>query len=441
MELTRTPLLTDLYQLTMLQTYYEQDMTETAVFEFFVRKAPVSRPFYLAAGLEQVLDWLEQLRFGEEERQWISESGLFSDAFADRLAGFRFSGDVDAMPEGTVFFPDEPIIRVTAPLPEAQLVESRLMNILHFQTLIATKAARCMLAAQGRTLVDFGLRRAHGAEAGLHAARACYVAGFSATATCLANALYGIPVTGTMAHSFILAHDDETEAFRRFARSHPDNVVLLIDTYDTERAAEKVVALAPELAAENIPIKAVRLDSGDLAEHARRVRAILDRGGLTETRILASGGLDETSIAEILDSGAPVDGFGVGSKVDTSADIPFLDSAYKLHAYAGRPRFKRSEGKQDVPGAKQVVRHMQDAGEMAYDVLTLEDEAARGEPLLQPMMRGGRRLAQPETLEAVRKRAAASLAALPEEVKRLPDPATYPVRISDRLNALMKATT
>lgn len=436
MELTRTPLLTDLYELTMLQTYYEHGMTEQAVFEFFVRESP-GRRFYLAAGLAQVLDWLQELRFNEQELQWVRDSGFFSDAFVEHLAAFRFTGDVEAIPEGTVFFPEEPLIRVTAPLPQAQLIESRLMNLVHFQTLIATKAARCVHAAQGKALVDFGMRRAHGAEAGLYAARACYLAGFAATATCMANALYGIPVTGTMAHSFILAHDSEEQAFLRFADSHPDNVILLIDTYDTEAAARKVVDLAPRLTERGIPVKAVRLDSGDLAEHARQVRRILDEGGLTETNILASGGLDEFRIADLVASGAPIDGFGVGSKVDTSADSAFMDSAYKLHAYGGTPRYKRSEGKHDLPGAKQVRRIYQD-GVMSRDRITLAEEEAEGQALLETVMRNGQRAGPAEDMDAIRARAAASLRALPDSVKRLSEPSAYPVELSDRIQALIQ---
>ncbi len=305
----RSPLLTDLYQLTMLQTYLERGMERTAVFEFFVRRLPPERGFLLAAGLEQALSFLEGLRFGEQELEWIRRSGRFARDFTDRLENLRFDGDVYALPEGTPFFADEPILQVAAPLPVAQLVESRLINILHFQTLVASKAARCRLAAPDKLLVDFGMRRAHGAEAALFAARAGYLAGLDGTATVLANPLYGIPVFGTMAHSFVLAHESETAAFESFARSHPDNVVLLIDTWDTEAAARKVVTLAPRLQKEGIAIKAVRLDSGDLAAHARQVREILDQGGLSDTGIFCSGNLDEYRIAELLASGAPVDGF------------------------------------------------------------------------------------------------------------------------------------
>jgi len=351
---------------------------------------------------------------------------------------FRFTGDVHAMPEGSVFFASEPLVRVEAPLPEAQLIESRLMNILHFQSLIATKAARCVQAADGRAVVDFGLRRAHGAEAGLWAARAAYIGGFAATATCLANALYGVPVTGTMAHSFVLAHDDERTAFRRFAHSHPDNVVLLIDTYDTEAAAHQVVELARELEADGIGVKAVRLDSGDLGRHAALVRQILDQGGQQDVRILASGGLDEFGIRELVERGAPIDGFGVGSKVDTSADLPFLDSAYKLHAYGGEPRRKRSEGKADLPGAKQVYRSWDGQGRLSRDVIGLADEHCEGQPLLQQVVADGAPLAAPEPLDVLRERCAQSLASLPERWSALDGAESSPVVLSDGLQELRR---
>ena len=283
-------LLTDLYQLAMLQGYREYGLEKTAVFELFVRKLPPRRGFLMAAGLEQALAFLETLRFDAAALDYLRGSRRFPDGFLDWLAALRFTGDVDAMPEGTIFFPDEPIIRVTAPLPEAQLVETRLLNLLHFETVVASKAARMVLAAPGKLLVDFGLRRAHGAEAGLLAARASYIAGFAGTATMLAEQQFGIPLYGTMAHSFIEAHDSEVVAFEHFARSRPQGIVLLIDTYDTEQAAENAVGLAKRLANDGIFIRGVRLDSGDLAAHARRVRAILDAGGLTEAIIFASGG-------------------------------------------------------------------------------------------------------------------------------------------------------
>ena len=432
----RSPLLTDLYQLTMLQGYFDHGMVDTAVFEFFIRKMPPKRGFLLAAGLEQVLEFLEGLRFGDDELRWLRDSGRFNPSLINGLAGLRFTGDVYAMSEGTIFYTDEPILRVVAPLPQAQLVESRIINILHYQTLVATKAARCVLAAPGKLLVDFGLRRTHGAEAGIYAARASYIAGFSGTSTVVAEPIYGIPIYGTMAHSFIQAHESEETAFEHFSVSQRDNVVLLIDTYDTEVGATKVVQLAPLLREHGIHIKAVRIDSGDLLEHSRRVRAILDHGGLVDTGIFASGNLDEFVLHRLLASGAPIDGFGVGTRLDTSADAPYFDCAYKLQEYAGIARRKRSEGKATWPGRKQVFRYFDHAGLMAEDELVLENEKRDGEPLLQPFMRDGRRLDPATKLNEIRERAHTQLSRLPDRLKAFSDTPPYPVRVSDAVRKL-----
>ena len=313
---TASPLLTDLYQLNMVEAYLADGETGPAVFEFVVRRLPDRRGFLVAAGLEQALEFLETFRFPPDELRWLGATGRFSKRLLDYLAALRFTGDVHAMPEGTVFFGNEPILRVVAPLPEAQLIETRLINLLHFETLIASKAARMVLAAEGKQLVDFGLRRAHGAEAGLLAARASYIAGFAGTATVEAERQFGIPTFGTMAHSFIEAHDDEATAFERFARARPENLTLLLDTYDSEAAARKVVGLAPKLAAAGIAIRAVRLDSGDLSGLSRSVRRILDAGGLEAVSILVSGGLDEDDIMALIAAKAPIDGFGVGTSLD-----------------------------------------------------------------------------------------------------------------------------
>jgi len=445
----RSLLLTDLYELNMMQAYLEAGMTEPAVFEFFVRKLPADRGFLMAAGLEQAVAFLETARFRPEELDWLKQSGRFSRDFIDYLATFRFSGDLHAMAEGTIFFPDEPILRVTAPLPEAQLFESRLINLLHFQSLIASKAARMVLAAPGKTLVDFGLRRAHGAEAGLLAARAAYLAGFDASATTLAAPLFGLPISGTMAHSFIQAHDDEESAFEDFARSRPEAVILLLDTYDTEAAAEKVVALAPRLQRLGIPIRGVRLDSGDLAEHARRVRSILDRGGLQDVQIFASGGIDERILQSYVAAEAPIDGYGIGTSLTTSQDAPALDCAYKLQEYAGRAKRKRSEGKATWPGRKQAYRRADAKGIMAGDLLTLEDDADSddagrddgewGEALITPVMRDGRRLPDLPSLEQSRDHAASELARLPAALRTLKPGSVYPVTVSQRLRSLAAA--
>ena len=432
-------LLTDLYQLTMLQGYVDHGMEEQATFEFFVRKLPPTRNFLLAAGLEQTLRFLEELRCTSEELEWLSGCGLLRRSLIDYLEKLQFTGDVHAMPEGTVFFPDEPIVRITAPLPQAQLVETRLINLLHLQTLIASKAARSVLVAPGKLLVDFGLRRTHGAEAGLLAARASYLAGFSGTSAVQAAPLFGIPIHGTMAHSFIQAHEDETAAFERFAYANPDNVVLLIDTYDTDAGAEKVVSLAPRLQRKGIAIRGVRLDSGDLADHARKVRRILDEGGLTDTAIFASGNLDESIVRQLLAAQAPIDGFGIGTRMDTSADAPYLDCAYKLEEYGGKARRKRSEGKATWPGRKQVYRRYDADGRMCSDILTLEDDPQEGEPLIQPVMRAGKRLTDPAPLTALRERARTQLERLPDGLRTLEKGPDYPVHVSPALRDLAKA--
>ncbi|MGH8685499.1 MAG: nicotinate phosphoribosyltransferase [Nitrosospira sp.] len=430
-----SPLLTDHYQLTMLQSYIEQGMEERAVFEFFVRKLPPGRNFMVAAGLAQVLDFLENLKFSPEELAWLTPR--FQPSLIVYLEQFHFNGDVHAMPEGTIFFPDQPILRITAALPQAQLVESRIMNLLHFETLIASKAARFVMVAPGKLLVDFGMRRAHGAEAGLLAARASYLAGFSGTATVLAGALYGIPLFGTMAHSYIQAHEDEATAFEHFARCHPDGAVLLIDTYDTEAAAAKVVALSRNLRADGISIEGVRLDSGDLGAHARCVRQILDEGGLEKTTIFASGNLDEYRLHELLSSAAPLDGFGVGTALDVSSDVPSLDCAYKLQEYAGRPRRKRSEGKATWPGRKQVYRNYSIDGRMSGDVVALEENDPHdGQPLLIPVMQDGRRIHTDATLDQMRQRTMAGYACLPEAMIALETSPIYPVVVSAALQAL-----
>jgi nicotinate phosphoribosyltransferase len=433
MDTNSSPLLTDLYQLNMMQAYIDHGEVETATFDFFVRSLPATRGFLVAAGLDPLLDYLECLRFTSDDIAWLASTGRFNTDFLDYLAAFRFTGDVHAMPEGTIFFGHEPILRVTAPLPQAQLVETRAINLLHYQSLIASKAARMVLAAPGRLLVDFGLRRAHGGEAGLMAARASYLAGLSGTATLLAERLYGIPTYGTMAHSYIEVHDDEAAAFETFASSRPDNLTLLIDTYDSEAAARKIVALAPRLEARGIRIAGVRLDSGDLVALSKSVRNILDEGGLGHVTIFASGGLDENQIAEIVASGAPITGFGVGTCLATSSDVPALDCAYKLQIYAGVARRKKSTGKATWPGVKQVFRRYDRDGRMAGDVVSLDGDDQPGEPLLKPVMRGGQRLAPSETLALCRERAARNLASLPEALRSLKPKAPYPVEIAPAL--------
>jgi nicotinate phosphoribosyltransferase len=430
-----SPLLTDLYQLNMLEAYLQHGRTETAVFEFFVRKLPPRRGFLMAAGLQQALEFLENLRVSADELDWLRASGRFSAGTLDWLAELRFTGEVDAVAEGTVVFADEPILRVTAPLPVAQLVESRLINILHFQTLIASKAARMVLAAPGRRLVDFGLRRAHGSEAGLMAARASYVAGFDGTATALAGMLWDIPISGTMAHAFIQAFDDETAAFEAFARARPEGLTLLLDTYDTEAAARKVVALAPRLLKAGITVRSVRLDSGDLVALSRSVRRILDEGGLSDVTSFASGGLDEDDLQRCVREKAPIDGFGLGTSLTTSSDAPALDCAYKLEEYAGVARRKLSTGKATWPGRKQIWRTYDEHGSMAGDVVSTHDDLQSGEPLIRPVLHGGRLLCPTPDLADLRAHAARELARLPEPLRRL-EPHIYSVTVGEALRRL-----
>jgi nicotinate phosphoribosyltransferase len=429
-------LLTDLYQLNMMQAYLDRGETKTAVFEFFIRRLPAQRGFLIAAGLEQALDFLAELRVTPDELDWLKGTGRFGNNLIAYLAELRFTGEVHAVPEGTVFFAEEPILRITAPLPEAQLVETRLINILQFQSMVASKAARMMLAAPGKQLVDFGFRRAHGAEAGLLAARASYIVGLAGTATVLAGKQFGIPIFGTMAHSYIQVHADEVEAFENFARARPDRLTLLIDTYDSEAAARKIVALAPRLKAEGISIGAVRIDSGDLVALSKGVRHILDAGGLRDVNIFASGGIDENDLVRMVAAGAPINGFGVGTSLTTSFDAPALDCAYKLEEYAGTPRRKRSVGKATWPGRKQVWRRYGSDGRMAGDIISLASDRQPGEPLIEPVMQAGHRLAPSPTLAQIRERAARELERLPEALRALAPTTSYLVEVSDALKRL-----
>jgi nicotinate phosphoribosyltransferase len=431
-----SPLTTDLYELNMVQAYLDRGEDKEAVFEFFVRRLPPRRGFLLAAGLEDVLTYLETLRFSPSEIDWLKSTKRFRANLIDYLAGFRFTGDVHAILEGSVCFPNEPLIRITAPLPMAQFVETRLINILHFQTMIASKAARMVLAAPGKILSDFGLRTAHGAEAGLFSARASYIAGFASAANVLAGEHYGIPVVGTMAHSFVQVHDNEMTAFENFARARPEGVVLLIDTYDTEAGARKVVELAPKLKADGIAIRGVRIDSGDLASMARKVRDILDAGGLKDVIILVSGGINEDVLQTMMAAKAPIDGFGIGVNLDASIDAPSLDCAYKLQEYDGKPRRKLSECKATWPGRKQVWRSYGADKRMRGDILSLENDSQAGETLIAPVMRRGKRLAPGPTLTQIREHGARELAKLPEPLRKLETGVEYPVQISKALSTL-----
>ena len=427
-------LMTDLYELTMLQAYVLEDMLDVAVFDLFVRRLPFSRNYLVACGLADVLDYLEALHFSQDSLEYLESLQQFRPAFLDYLADFRFTGNVRAVREGTVVFPDEPILEVSAPLPEAQLIETYLLNQVHYQTLVASKAARVVCAAEGRAVVDFGLRRYHGIDAGLKAARAAYIAGVSATSNVMAGRRYGIPVTGTMAHSYVLAHNRDREAFRRFAEIYPDTV-LLVDTFDTLAGVREVVDLARRLGPA-FQVTAIRLDSGDLAALAKHARAMLDEAGLTRVGIFASGDLDEHRIAELGASGAPVDGFGVGTRMGVSADAPYLNCAYKLVSYAGEARMKLSTAKATLPCRKQVFRASDD-GRALRDVIALQDEELTGRPLLEPVMATGKSLpGRPAGLPEMRAHCAQELASLPASLRGLRSPeAAFPVELSDKLRA------
>jgi len=434
-----SPLATDLYEVTMALAYLREGLTAPATFSLITRESRAERGFLVAAGLADVLDHLERFRVDEADLDAFAEVLGVPVAELRPLAGLRFTGDVRAVPEGRVVLPGEPLLELTAPLPQAQLLETWVLNQISHQTALASKAARCVVAARGKPVVDFALRRTHGVEAGLHAARAGAIVGFAATSDVAAARVYGMRASGTMAHSFVEVFDDERAAFAAFAGAAVGPVTLLVDTYDTEegvrRAAEVLRGVPPDREI------GVRLDSGDLAALAQRARAILDAAGLARARIVASGGLDEHGIEELNERGAPVDVLAVGTKVGTSADAPYLDAAYKLVEYAGRPVMKLSEGKATLPGAKQVFR-----GPGCADVLGLADEAcpAGSEPLLEPVVRAGRRIGpRPSPAEAVaaaRERFEADLAALPPAARALRGPLRLRPRTSARLQALTQRT-
>lgn len=431
---TASALFTDLYELSMAQVYRAEGIEAQADFELFFRKLGDTRGYVLAGGLETVLAWLERFRFEADELDYLRSLGTFSDDFIDWLAGLRFSGDVDAVPEGTAVFPDEPLLRVRAPIAVAQLLETRLLNAVHYESIATTKAARMVDAAGGAGVVDFGARRAHGVDAAIAAARSAWIAGCRGTSNMIAGQRFGLPVVGTMAHSYVETFADEGKAFRVFAGHYPETT-LLVDTYDTLAGVDRVVQLAERLG-DDFRISAIRIDSGDLAALSREARRRLDAAGLGSVRILASGGLNEHRIAELIAAGAPIDGFGVGTDLVVSRDCPTLDFAYKLVAYDDQPRLKGSTGKATLPGRKQVFRQWHN-GTMAGDTIATDNERLDGDALLQPVMREGARLQAAESLDTLRTRAQAQRQALPPAL-RTPDPprSQYPVTVSDTLQTL-----
>ncbi len=427
----RLALLTDLYQLTMAACYFDQGMNEEATFSLFIRKYPPNRAYFVAAGLAEALEYLATLHFSEEDLGFLESTGLFRPRFLDYLKTLRFTGEVYALPEGSIFFKDEPLLEVSAPIIEAQLVETFVINAVNLQTLIASKAARSVQAAQGRPLIDFSLRRTQGSDAGLKVARASYLVGFMGTSNVLAGKLYGIPVFGTMAHSYVTSFHEEIEAFRVFAKNFPQITTLLIDTYDNLVGARKAAQVGKEMEARGERLRAVRLDSGDMAALSKEVRRILDEEGLDYVRILASGGFDEYKITEVLAAGGLIDIFAVGTKMGVAADAPYFDIAYKLVKYADHPVMKLSPGKVTLVDKKQIWRTFDDQGRMQGDTISLREETlADGVPLLQQVMRNGVPLAPRPTLQESREYFQRQFALLPEAYKALEDPPLYPVSLS-----------
>jgi nicotinate phosphoribosyltransferase len=433
---------TDLYELTMCASYFDNNQFEPATFDLFIRRLPENRGYLLFAGLEQVLQYLESVKFTEEHLAYLQKQG-FNSRFLAYLREFKFTGDVWAALEGTVAFPCEPLIRVTAPIIEAQLVETFLLNTVNLQTMIATKASRVVHAANGKAVIEFGLRREHGIDAGMKVALCSYIAGCQGTSNVLAGLAYGIPVFGTMAHSFVMSYEREIDAFRAFAKTFPDKSTLLIDTYDDIAGAEKAAVVAKELEEKGLRLSGVRLDSGDLAAISKKVRKLLDEKGLDYVSIFASGDLDEFKITELLSQGARIDAFGVGTKMGTSADKPYVDVIYKLcetmtadGTYA--PIMKLSQGKATLPGRKQVYRFKDGEGNFERDVIALADEQVDGEPLLRKVMEKGKLTYELPSLEEVRANASANLARLPEKYKRVKAADEYPVDVSRNLDDLIR---
>jgi nicotinate phosphoribosyltransferase len=430
-------LVTDLYELTMAACYHDHEMFERAAFSLFIREYPPRRRYFVAAGLEDALCYLGELRFTPADLEYLDSLRLFKKEFLDYLQTFRFSGDVLAVPEGRLSFVHEPLIEVEAPLIEAQLVETYLLNAVNLQTMIATKASRCFQAAGERQLVDFSLRRDQGTEAGLKVARASYIGGFIGTSNVLAGKTLGLPVFGTMAHSFVTSFDREVDAFRAFARTFPRNVVLLVDTYDTVAGTLKAARVGKEMAERGESLKGVRLDSGDVVRLSKKVRQVLVQAGMGDATIFASGAFDEDKIRQAVRRGADIDAFGVGTKMGVSADAPYLDIAYKMVEYGQRPTLKLSPGKATWAGRKQVFRLRTPAGKMKKDIIALRDDRLPGEPLLQKVMSRGKMAGKPPSLPEIRRRFLAEFADLDEKFKAIDGNGThYPVSFSPRLRRL-----
>jgi len=434
-------LVTDLYELTMAESFLREGMNSEATFSLFVRDYPEDRSCFVSAGLQSLLQILPDFRFSDESLKYLVSLGKFCTELIEYLRDFRFSGSIRAIPEGRIFFAQEPILEVTAPIVEAQVIETLVVNMIQLDTMLASKAARVSAVASGKELIDFGMRRTHGVDASLKAARASYLAGFAGTSNLLAGKIYGIPVFGTMAHSYVTSFHSELDSFHAFARAFPDSSVLLIDTYDCIAGAFKAVEVATTLRNRGKKLLGVRLDSGDLADLSRKVRLILDEAGFPEVKIMASGNLDEYEVERLLSSGARIDSFAVGTRLGVSADAPYLDIAYKLVEYEGRPILKLSSGKKTWIGQKQVHRFYGADGKMNFDrVCLLDTEVKEGEPLLEPVMQGGQRVGEPESLAQIRARFSDEWRKLPEKFRSIHPGGIYPVEVCQPLKDLDNKT-
>ena len=436
------PLFTDLYELTMAASYFANKVFDVATFSLYIRDVYATRNYFVAAGLEQVLDELAAFQFSDPDINYLRSTGRFSEHFLDYLRQLRFTGDVYAMPEGTVFFANEPVMEVTAPIVEAQLIETFVLNTIGFQTMIASKAARCFHAAAGRPLIDFSLRRTQGQDAGIKVARSTFIAGFAATSNVLAGKIYGIPISGTMAHSYVSAFDNERDAFFAYADTFPDHSIFLIDTYDSVKGARHAAAVAKEMQKKGHTLIGVRLDSGDMVSLSREVRKIFDDAGLLDVKIFASSGFDEFKIAKVISEGALIDAFGVGTKVGVSADAPFVDVVYKMVRFKGRDVRKLSPGKVTLAGEKQVFRKSDQNGRYLEDIIGQRDEIiAEGKPLLEKVMKNGKLLRPHPQLQVLQEKFKENFAALDDGYKSIQDHKAYPVKLSTQLQNLQKSNT
>lgn len=434
-------LVTDLYELTMAESYFREGMFGEATFSLFIRDYPADRAFFVSAGLEHLLEIIPDLRFSAESIDYIRSLDKFSPQFLDYLRDFRFRGSIRAIPEGRIFFTQESVLEVTAPIIEAQLLETLALNVIQLETMLATKAARVCQSAAGKGLIDFGMRRTHGVDAAVKAARVSYLTGFLGTSNLLAGKIYDIPVFGTMAHSYVTSFEHEIDSFHAFARAFPTNTVLLIDTYDTIAGARKAVEVGKAMREKGDDLLGVRIDSGDLVKQSIEVRSILDESGFQGVKIMGSGNLDEFKVEDLVQKGAAIDIFAVGTRMGVSADAPCLDIAYKLVEYDGRPILKLSSGKKTWIGKKQVYRHYDDEGRMELDgVCLLDTEGPSGEPVLEEVMSEGRPVRQPESMETIRARFDREWESLPMKYRLIRPKEKYPVIICDFLQELDRET-